>query len=164
MRLFISLQFTDEFKKTFLDLSDYLKKNEIGGRFTKAENLHLTLAFIGDYPEPRDILEIIDESDFKGTEISLKGWGTFGDLLWIGLDKNEYLDRYVKRLRHMLAENSIPFDKKPFRSHITLIRDMFTSKNGMPEIIIPDTKLYIENVSLMRSERGKKGMNYTEIT
>ena len=71
---------------------------------------------------------------------------------------------YVKRLRRALAEQGIPFDKKRFSPHITLIRKY--SCRGGREISVSDPpkgSMVATKVSLMRSERGKNGMIYTEI-
>ncbi len=77
---------------------------------------------------------------------------------------NPQLIGYVKRLHRELAEQGIPFDKKRFSPHITLIRKY--SCRGGREIPVSDTpneSMVATRVSLMRSERGKNGMIYTEI-
>lgn len=56
-------------------------------------------------------------------------------------------------------------DKKKFRPHITLIRKVLFKEgalmNSFEDIKVKDT--LVERISLMRSERGKNGMIYTEI-
>jgi len=49
MRLFIAINFSSETKKQLMALCDELRKTSIQGRFSLQENLHLTLAFIGEY-------------------------------------------------------------------------------------------------------------------
>ena len=82
----------------------------------------------------------------------------------MGLADNPQLIGYVKRLRRELAEHGIPFDKKRFSPHITLIRK--SACRGGREIHVldpPKGSMVATRVSLMRSERGKSGMIYTEI-
>ncbi len=70
----------------------------------------------------------------------------------------------MKRIRHVLADNGIPFDKKKFSPHITVLRKAsFTGNPDSFKIYVPDEKMKVDSISLMRSDRGKSGMIYTEI-
>ena len=91
-------------------------------------------------------------------------FGSFSDLYWCGIGENDKLLSYVKRLRRALAENEIPFDRKKFSPHITLIRRAeYDRRRGFPGVTIPDASMQVTGVSLMRSDRTKSGMVYTEI-
>jgi len=48
MRLFIALNFTDETHARLLALRDGLRAHSTRGNFSLPENLHLTLAFLGE--------------------------------------------------------------------------------------------------------------------
>ncbi|MBQ7438024.1 MAG: 2'-5' RNA ligase family protein [Oscillospiraceae bacterium] len=120
----------------------------------------MTLAFIGEYDEPDFVTEVISEVPFSPFPISLSTLGHFGSLWWVGLDDYDELDSYVKRLRKALSEAGIPFDKKKFSPHITLIRKAIGT---LPAVSVPKTVMSVDHISLMRSERGPKGMIYTEI-
>jgi 2'-5' RNA ligase len=48
MRLFITINFNDDTRSRLLALRDELRGKSKHGRFTLPENLHLTLAFIGE--------------------------------------------------------------------------------------------------------------------
>ena len=61
----------------------------------------------------------------------------------------------------ILADADIPFDRKKFSPHITLIRE--PSKPAMPAIEVPEASMTVTEIALMRSERGRNGMIYTEI-
>ena len=65
----------------------------------------------------------------------------------------------MRRLRRALSDAGIPFDKKRFSPHITLAR----RAQGHPALTVPEVSMRIDRLSLMRSERGKNGMIYTEI-
>ena len=52
----------------------------------------------------------------------------FGNLLWAGTEKEPRLEALVKQLRRYLSTGQIPFDRKSFNPHITLIRNAIGSK------------------------------------
>ncbi len=164
MRLFIAIQFDDRVLDALTGFQSELREQGVKGNFTSEENLHLTLAFIGDYNDPDSVLEAMEASNFRPFDISLDGVGHFGDLFWMGLADNPALHAYVKRLRHCLADAGIPFDKKRFSPHITLIRRAeYKYGDEIPVYDVPEEKMRVENISLMRSDRGKNGMIYTEV-
>ena len=95
--------------------------------------------------------------------LSLNGTiGNFGNLLWAGVEQNAKLEKYVKSLRHGLAEAQIPFDKKMFHPHITLLRNA-QSTHDFKEINVHKEAMTIRKISLMRSDFGKHGAVCTEI-
>ena len=71
---------------------------------------------------------------------------------------------YTKRLRRALADEGIPFDKKRFSPHITLIRK-YSYRGGKAILVTeaPQGNMMAERISLVESRRGKNGMIYTEI-
>ena len=164
MRLFIALQFDDDITDELVYFQDMLKEQGVTGRFTSRENIHLTLAFIGEYSDPDKVLDVMEAADLRPFDLSLKGVGTFGNVFWAGIADNPPLAAYVRRLRHGLADAGIPFDKKKFSPHVTLVRDI--SYNNGEKIPVPDPPkgtMTVSGISLMRSDRGKHGMIYTEI-
>ena len=164
MRIFIALQFEETFRQALLDVQSALKNCGIKGNYTKPENLHLTLVFIGEYRNPQNILDALDDIEFAPFELSLNGIGRFETILWAGLSTSEQLSQNVKRIRRALAEQEIPFDRKKFMPHITLIRQYYLTKGTeFPDIVIPHLSMKVTDFSVMRSERGKNGMIYTEI-
>ena len=92
--------------------------------------------------------------------IDAKGIGRFGDLWWAGIRHSDRLAALVKSLRHVLADEGIPFDRKRFSPHITLIRKASRDAAGIP--ITPET-MTVRTISLMSSKRGRNGMIYTEV-
>ncbi len=164
MRLFIAIQFEEKILDVLTGFQDNLRAQGVTGNYTKRENLHITLAFIGEYGNPEEVLDAMEQVDFRPIDITLDGVGSFGELFWVGLKDNPQLIGYVKRLRRALAEQEIPFDRKRFSPHITLIRK-YSYKGGreIPVSKPPVGRMTATRVSLMRSERGKNGMIYTEI-
>lgn len=164
MRLFIAIQFPDRIKHALSYLQQDMRDCGLKGNYTKDENLHLTLAFIGEYNNPDEVLDALETLDFESFFIELDGFGNFGDLYWAGIKENEELIKLVKRIRRVLSGNGIPFDRKRFSPHITVLRKAsFAGNPDSFKIYVPDEALKVERISLMRSDRGKNGMIYTEI-
>ena len=164
MRLFIAIRFSDEVRRALAETQSFLRNRGVRGNFTKVENLHLTLAFIGEYADPDGVLDAMRGVPFAPFQIRLDGFGSFGDLYWCGIGENHELSAYVRRLRRALSEQGIPFDRKRFSPHITLIRRAsFDENRGFPGVTVPDVAMEADCVSLMRSDRTKSGMAYTEL-
>jgi len=160
MRLFIAVQLNKEIRAALRDIQLELRRRGVRGNFTNTDNLHLTLAFIGEYDDPEYVTEALNSVPFAPFKLSLAGLGNFGSLWWIGVRDNSALTAYVNDLRHALADAGIPFDRKEFSPHVTLIRK---AAGRIPEIIIPEVEMTADHISLMRSERGPNGIIYTEI-
>ncbi len=164
MRLFIAILLNDDMKNALLQMQDDMRERGVQGNFTPEENMHITVAFIGDYPDPQDVLDVIDASAFRPIDLELDGIGSFGELWYAGLQENKALYAYVKRLRHGLADARIPFDRKRFTPHITLIRKpLYRNTEDIAGIEVPKASMTAGHISLMRSDRGKHGMIYTEV-
>lgn len=164
MRLYIAIKLNDEMIVALEGLQGDLQFIGMQGRYTPAENMHLTLAFIGEYPNPQTVLDALENVSFKPFDISLDAAGNFGDLWWAGIKDSDPLTNLVKQVRHVLAEADIPFDKKRFKPHITLVRDARWDDHQLECVYVEPTQMTVEHISLMRSDRGKHGMIYTEIT
>ena len=160
MRLFIAIHLSDAIKDVLSAVQDEMYEQGVRGNFTSRENMHLTLAFIGEYPDKEQVMEALSSVSFSSYAISLSGMGCFRDLWWVGMEESAPLAAVVRRIRRALAENDIPFDRKRFSPHVTLIRK---SNGVMPGIQIDKISMPVERISLMRSDRGKRGMIYTEV-
>ncbi len=166
MRLFISINLDNNIKDALLSVQDAMRLKGVRGNFTRIENMHLTLAFVGEYSDPDYVKDVIDSIVMAPFDIGLNGMGAFGGLWWVGIEKNDRLETLARILRRRLAEAVIPFDKKRFSPHITIVRK--------PESVIPlapgdyadilrGKSMMVDHISLMRSDRGKNGMIYTEL-
>ena len=161
MRLFIAICLTDAMKDALVRTQDVFRAAGVKGNYSSRENLHITLAFIGEYPDPEPILDALDTVSFSPVPLSLDRMGAFVDLWWAGLSGSPALQALARRIRRALAEAEIPFDRKKFSPHITLIRR--ESACSIPAVAVPSVSMMADTVSLMRSDRGKNGMIYTEI-
>ena len=158
MRLFVAIRLPEPMKDALIRAQNDMYDRGVRGSFTPRENLHLTLAFIGEYPDVDSALEALPA--FEPFPLALEGLGCFGDLWWAGLRPSPPLEAVVRRLRRALAGSGIPFDRKRFSPHITLIR---RATGALPGIAPEPVSMTVEAISLMRSDRGRNGMLYTEV-
>ena len=167
MRLFVAVKFSSEIEKYLTDLQDKMKENNITGNYTNCQNLHLTLAFIGEYNSPNKVMKALSKVEFEPFEISLgETTGNFGDILWVGLKRNFKLMLLSESVRRALENENIPFDRKPFKPHITLIRKarIFSEQEKyIKSLKIENVKMTVEKFSLMHSHRENGKLIYTEI-
>lgn len=166
MRLFIAVNLNEEMKESLMDIQDTMRTYGIRGRNTIPDNMHLTLAFIGDYDDPDYVKRVVDSIEIRPFELKLRGVGAFRDLWWVGIENSAPLTAVARRLRRALAEADIPFDRKKFSPHITIIRRADGRLSEVPENEIAEhfgAAMTVDHISLMRSDRGKHGMIYTEL-
>ena len=164
MRLFVAVQLDKKMKDALCAVQNEMRRRGVEGNYTRPENLHLTLAFIGDYPDPDTVLEAMEDLRFQPFDLELKGLGSFGELWWAGLEGSENLEALARQLRRTLAEAAIPFDRKSFRPHVTLIRQArYRNDPRFDSISVQQARMTVDRISLMLSTRGKNGMIYTEL-
>ena len=164
MRLFIAILPDGKVRSALRETQNELRRRGVEGSYTRGENLHLTLAFIGEYPEPDAVMDAMNTLRAGPVELKLGELGAFGDTWWAGAEGGETLERLVSKLRRVLSEAAIPFDRKRFVPHITLIRRAELRRGARPDqVSLPQAEMRAERISLMLSTRGKHGMIYTEL-
>jgi len=165
MRLFIAINFNEEIKEKLKAARDNLKELSRKGNFTRDENLHLTLVFIGETQRFSDIAKIMDETDFAPFEIAIKGGGYFkrrgGNLYYAKVLNNENLTSIYNALYTKLTRAGFNIEDRPYTPHITLGREVILS--GDFDITYPEAVMKVEKISLMKSERINGALTYTGI-
>ncbi len=162
MRLFLSIIPDNGIKDELCFIQKRLQLQGVNGVFITRENMHLTLAFIGEYSDPDYISDVIGNISLEPMRIVIDGIGCSGESFFAGIKADKGLDTNVKRIRKALADNGIPFDRKRFEPHITIIRNTEYTK-GLPGDSPFPAGMDVEYISLMRSDRGKSGMIYTAV-
>lgn len=167
MRLFISIDFSDEIKNTLTDAIGQLKKQSSSANFTREENLHLTLAFIGETENCDAAVRAMQTIKMKPFDITVGGFGSFGDLWWIGIKTasgDSDLSRLSDRIKKALRSEGFDIDHKKFKPHITIARRVKTnSQTDRIRLNIPSASMTVSGFSLMKSERVNGRLTYTEL-
>ena len=69
MRLFISINLDDHMCDAVSAVRRDMERLGVRGNFTRRENLHLTLAFIGEYPDPDHVADVMES-----VTMAVPGW------------------------------------------------------------------------------------------
>ncbi len=137
-----------------------MKKAGIRGNYVPVQNLHMTLAFIGETISAEPAKKALQNISFKPFKLNFSEMGCFGDLLWTGMKGKQGLSAAVKSVRDALDQAGIDYDKKKFVPHITLVRKM---NGNWKQIPVPKGEMTVKKISLMKSEVKDGRRVYTEI-
>ena len=169
-RLFVSIDLPDSVKETLTRLDPNLR----GVRWLRAEQMHLTLSFLGDVASEaeaklRETLATIKVAPFF---LPVSGIGTFPakgwpKIIWIGVGSaHPHLFQLHKRVQDAALAAGLEPDLRPWHPHITLAR----CQNVSAESVRPFLKahadfdagmIHVESFCLNSSVLAADGSVYT---
>ena len=166
MRLFVAVNFNDTTRGQLTTLIDGLRPHSSRGRFTIPDNLHLTLAFLGecDAKQASAIKTAMGKIDFEAFPIKIERVGRFkrngGDIWWAGVQDSKALSSLYEDLKDKLLHVGFALDERKYSPHITLGREIET--DVLPWRLAPFGET-VESIELMKSERINGKLTYTPI-
>lgn len=111
MRLFVAILLSEPVKDMLMQTIRQLQPAVLDGRFSHRENLHLTLAFLGE-SSLKPAQQALHQLSGPSFAMTVEGVGRFrrdgGDILWAGVRKIPTSPRWPDRC-------SRPFPKRDFR-------------------------------------------------
>jgi 2'-5' RNA ligase len=135
MRLFAAIDLPGPVK----DQLERLETRIPTARWTRRQQMHLTLFFLGEtnrLPDIKDALASIEAPPFR---LTLTGVGRFPKrqkhpprALWVGIDVNLALDQLHEKVTTALAGIGFEPEDRPFSPHITLAR--LKTREPLPEV------------------------------
>lgn len=144
--------------------------------WTAEDQIHLTLAFLGDIPvaTAEALKPKLDEIAAKYSVLHCELWGlgTFGPeraprIVWAGLDCPDPLFRMQQEIADVCRALGVELEKRDFHPHITIGRvksarnaDSLTSA-VRSDRNTPRDPCQFDAVLLMASELGPRGSRYT---
>ena len=163
MRKFIAIRFTEAFKSSILDAQDGLKEYGVKGNYTQPENLHLTLAFIGETERVEEIKAAVDAVKFEPFVIRTGKMGCFNGrsrVVWLGIEGEDRVKAIAQQLRRNIDQRGIDYAKGKFSPHITLVRQ----PSEMPlDIDVESESMTVSKIYVMKSERINGRLVYTAL-
>jgi 2'-5' RNA ligase len=163
MRLFIAINFNDGARGGLLALRDELRGKSRSGNFSLPENLHLTLAFIGEcgHKQMAAAKAAMEAVRFEPFDVTVERVGKFrGDTWWAGCHAAPGLLAVQRALSDGLREAGFAIENRRYEPHITLGREVITDVT--PWRIQPFGET-AGKIDLMKSERAGGRLVYTVV-
>ena len=164
LRLFIAINFKAETRAVLAEWRDELQAVASRGRFSPDENLHLTLAFLGecDNEQLELVKSVLAETEFEAFEISVGRLGRFrrrgGDIWWAAAEESAELIVVQGDLYSRLMAAGFALEEREFVPHITLGRNVKTTIE--PWSVEPVYEA-VSQIDLMLSEHIEGRQIYT---
>lgn len=177
MRLFVALELSPEVRGTIAALIRELKPHDDTWKWTRAENLHITLKFVGETPAEQldGIIAALKHVPFeRPVEMRFRGVGFFPNerrpgVLWVGIDRQMELSSLAKGVENELERVGVAREDREFTGHLTLAR----SKAGRVSIKLREAlakydgrefeTIVASEFQLIRSELKSAGAEYTTL-
>ena len=169
MRLFVAVSFDKAVQKELQTLQDRLRRQGRGS-FTRPENWHLTLAFLGEVPEERleAVCRAMDSVAVPPLRLRFARVGRFrrdeGDVVWVAPEENRALITLWQELSAALEKEGFRLEKRSFVPHVTLCRRFRAggSYDAAAALSRPFTAC-ADHISLMLSELRDGRRQYREM-
>lgn len=126
-RLFFAVWPTPEAQRAFGALARALRR-ECGGRAVPADNIHLTLVFLGNVGRERlaaleALAGAVSAPRFDLSFTRLQYW-PHNRIVWAGVERSpQALTALVEALGRLLAQEGFRLEQRPYVPHVTLLRD-----------------------------------------
>lgn len=174
MRVFIGIKFSEEIKSYLYEIQQSIINSSEKGNFTRKENFHLTLKFIGevDVNQLEILKRIIDKIslDQSNFQLYFEKIGCFprGNriIVWMGLKESEILKKLYNNLELGLEKEGFPKESRSYTPHITLGREVIIKEdfNKLAEKIkIDNINIFVDSISLIESTRVNNKLTYVPI-
>jgi len=179
MRLFLAVEVVEDIRRKIGEVINEIKELNADVKFTKIENLHYTLKFLGEVYEQhvngieKIIIDTIRNKPIKPFDLSIQGFGFFGNsshirAIWIDSEQgHEELVKLAKAMNEAL--NHIRRDDREPKPHLTVGR-VRSDKNN--EKLLEKIKLltnvkfgymHVKQIKLKQSVLSTEGPYYTDL-
>jgi len=147
--------------------------------WSRDQNLHLTLKFLGEIPQPR--VEYLSLAAGRAVEtlatfnLMVEKTGAFPNdgpprVLWIGLSESSgKLSELYEHLEEECAKERFPKDARPFHPHLTLARlrqpqGARTLASAHKAMLFEPIEISVSELLVIRSELSSEGSKYSVIS
>lgn len=157
MRAFIGTRLNDCNHK-ILEVQDFLKSEDPNANYTRFENLHLTLVFLGEVnnKEIGVLKKILDNIDRSAFVITTRKLMIMRDKAVLEIEPHNHLNALYDELTDELQKNGFLSERRKYYPHITLSRK--TRLNLEKEIVMSSN---VDEIILFSSERIANLLTYT---
>ena len=177
MRLFVALEIPSSVRENLASLIASMRAITREPRWVRAENLHVTLKFLGEVAEERvdAIRSALGEiRSAKAVALDFRGLGFFPDerhprVFWAAMEASPNLETLAADIEAAMEKLGIPREKRAFSPHLTLAR---FERPRLPEALrklIADNQqrefgsLRTDAFHLIQSKLKPAGAEYTTV-
>ena len=175
MRLFIASPLTHEIEQFLAEIIFDLKQKRGRIKWVDANNIHLTLKFLGETDESKvePIKDAIKQISIKHNKIAshIDKIGVFPNLnrprvIWAGLSENiETLRALAHDTENAMANLGFEKENRPFKSHLTLGRvkedsGLYDLKEAIKSYNIESQPITFDKIILFKSTLTRSGPIY----
>lgn len=146
------------------------------GRAIPTDNLHATLAFLGDVASTRisELIDVATTLSFEAFDLHLERLEVWNRALvcLVPTAVPEPLVALERDLRCSLAEHQFPIDARQYRPHVTLIRErqrglgrrhpLMSGRRDGEQLDLP-VSWHVDGFALVRSRVGPSGSRYEAV-
>jgi 2'-5' RNA ligase len=137
VRLFVALALSSEVRQNFSVLLNALRPQAPLAKFVPAENLHLTLKFLGEVPPSQldslraalATIRSLQPVTLKFQALEYSPNERHARVLWAPAEPSSVLASLAKDIDDVLRQAGFPSENRPFKAHLTLARFY---KPGLP--------------------------------
>ncbi len=131
MRLFVAVSLPSEIRNRLAAVQDQLRRAQADVSWVRAENVHVTLKFLGEVEEKRldKIRPALTDVARAAAPFSMEvaGLGSFGGrnprVVWVGVGEGaEQLVQLAGQVEGALGRVGFPKERRGFTAHLTLGR------------------------------------------
>jgi len=165
MRLFVALPLDETMRDALCRAMEDLRAAGVRGRFSHRENLHLTLAFLGETPRLAQACRAVAGVEAPAFDLRLETFGLFrrqeGSILWAGLTPSAPLLALQRQVAGRLADAGFVLENRPFSPHLTLARQAQLPGGRLPGAVqLPRLSARADRVVLFESTRQNGRLVY----
>lgn len=172
MRVFVCAQLPPDIRSDLGRVQDKLRRGGLKLKWVQPELLHFTLCFLGEI-DPAGAAPLVEnlEISMHGQEsfqIALGHLGAFpridkAHVLWVGVRQGaSALEALAHKAVNTVQACGLPFDRKPFKPHLTIARARQPARLRLPPDGPPVVSAVfpINSVTVMESQLNPQGPVY----
>jgi len=176
MRLFVAVNLPPPLRREIWLVTEALRVADLPMKWVPADNLHLTLKFLGEAPPTRrPEIEAAVTAAVRGARPFTLGVGGFGAfpaverprVIWVGCEGIPALELLQHQVEVETERIGFPGEAHPFRPHVTLGRAKrgatparFRRLDRLLGDLMLDGEFAVQSLDLMESRGGPDGSVY----
>jgi 2'-5' RNA ligase len=177
IRTFIAIEIPAAVRKRISEVQNEFQKENERISWTKPENIHVTLKFLGDVEENKiDAIASVVQKTAKNIQsfnVKVKNLGAFPNLrrarvLWVGLENaTAELTQIAEGMETGLSQLGFPEEERKFSPHLTIGRVKSALSTRFVEkfqnYAFEGGEFQVEEIVVMKSDLRPSGAIYTPL-